>query len=112
MRGAMGFRDITVTAIDGSNVSLKTEDGWTRTITVTSDTTITKGGQTIALSDVQVGDEIRFAQTRNADGTFTITQIHVVMPTIGGQVTAVEDLEQSRWPLAADDDGDVAAVRR
>ena len=90
MRGAMGFRDITVTAIDGSNLSLKTDDGWTRTITATSDTTITKAGQTIALSDVQVGDEIRFAQTRNADGTFTITQIHVVMPTIGGQVTAVE----------------------
>ena len=58
----VGFRDITITAIDGSSLSLKTEDGWTRTITVTDTTTITKGGATITLGDLAVGDSIRFRQ--------------------------------------------------
>lgn len=83
-----GFGAVTITSIDGSNLSLKTEDGWTRTIAVTSDTTITKAGATIAVGDLAVGDEIRFAQTQAADGTFTITEIVVVMPSLGGEVTA------------------------
>lgn len=83
-----GFGAITITSIDGSSLSLKTEDGWTRTIVVTADTTITKAGATIAVGDLAVGDEIRFAQTQAADGTFTITQIVVVMPSLGGEVTA------------------------
>ena len=84
----MGLRDITITAINGSGLSLETDDGWTRTITVTSDTTITKGGQTIPVSDLKVGDQVRIAEKRNDDGTYTVTQIHVVEPTIGGRVTA------------------------
>jgi uncharacterized protein DUF5666 len=84
-----GFRQITITAINGSNLSLKTDDGWTRTIAVTSATTITKGGQTIALGDLKVGDAIRFGQTRNADGSFTVNRIVVVVPRVAGTVTAV-----------------------
>jgi hypothetical protein len=80
---------VTITAIDGSNLSLETEDGWSRTITVTPTTTITKAGQTIAVSDLKVGDEIRLRQTRNDDGTFTITAIAVPTPTIGGEVSAI-----------------------
>ena len=83
-----GFGAITITSIDGSDLSLKTEDGWTRTIAVTADTTITKAGATIAVGDLAVGDEIRFAQTKAADGSFTITRIVVVMPSLGGEVTA------------------------
>ncbi|HEY6014684.1 MAG TPA: hypothetical protein VIU37_11775, partial [Candidatus Limnocylindrales bacterium] len=85
----LGFRDITISAIDGANLSLKTDDGWTRTIAVGSSTTITKGGQTIALGDLAVGDQIVFGETKASDGSYTIDQIRVVMPVIGGQVTAV-----------------------
>lgn len=88
--GRGGFRDITIKAIDGSNLSLATDDGWTRTITVTSTTTITKGGATIAIGDLAVGDQIRFRQTKGADGTYTITTIHVVLPAIAGRVTAID----------------------
>jgi hypothetical protein len=88
-RGHGGFRDITITAINGSSLSLKTDDGWTRTITVTSSTTITKAGETIALSGLAVGDQIAFAQERASDGTYSITAIKVVLPSIGGEVTAV-----------------------
>ena len=85
-----GFGEITITAISGSDLSLKTADGWTRTITVTADTTITRAGTTITVADLKVGDEIRFAQTRNADGTYTVTKIQLVIPSVAGQVTAVD----------------------
>ena len=83
------FGGVTITAIDGSNLSLKTEDGWTRTITVTSSTKITRAGQTIALSDLKVGDTIGFSQTRKDDGSYTIDAIAVLVPKVGGEVTAV-----------------------
>ena len=82
---------VEITAIDGSDLSLKTVDGWTRTITVTSDTEITKGGDTIAVGDLAVGDQIRFRQQRNDDGTFAISRIAVVEPSVAGTVTAKTD---------------------
>jgi hypothetical protein len=88
--GAPGRGPITIRSIAGSALSLGTEDGWSRTITVTSATAITKGGQTIAVGDLNVGDEIRFGQTRNTDGTYTITAIVVPTPEAGGDVTAVD----------------------
>jgi hypothetical protein len=88
--GRFGFRDITITAINGSDLSLKTDDGWTRTITVASTTTITKGGTTITVGDLAVGDQIVFAQDRAADGTYTVTAIKVVLPTVVGEVTAID----------------------
>jgi len=87
--GRFGARDITITAINGSELSLKTDDGWTRTISVTSTTKITKGGATIPVSDLAVGDQIAFAQDRATDGTYTVTAIRVILPTTAGQVTAI-----------------------
>lgn len=88
-RGSGVFGAVTITRIDGSNVGLETEDGWTRTITVSGDTTITKDGNTIALADLRVGDQVRFRQTRNSDGSYTVTAIGVVVPTVAGTVTEV-----------------------
>ena len=85
-----GFGDITITAIDGSDLALKTADGWTRTITVTADTDITRAGTAIKVTDLKIGDEIRFAQTKNDDGTYTVTRIELVLPSVAGQVTAVD----------------------
>ena len=81
---------ITIRAIGGSQISVATEDGWTRTIVATSATVITKGGQPIAVGDLHVGDRISFRQTRNADGSYAITAIAVVVPTAAGEVTAVD----------------------
>jgi hypothetical protein len=89
MPGLGGFRDITISAIDGSSLSLKTDDGWTRTISVGSATSITKGGATITAGDLAVGDQIRFAQDQATDGSYTVTAIQVVLPAIGGEVTAI-----------------------
>ncbi|HLA16677.1 MAG TPA: DUF5666 domain-containing protein [Candidatus Limnocylindrales bacterium] len=87
-RGGSIAGPITITAISGSNLSLKTDDGWTRTIAVTSSTAITKGNDTIAVTDLKVGDAIRLGQTKNDDGSYTVTAIHVVLPHVAGTVTA------------------------
>jgi len=83
------FGAVRITSISGSNLTLKTEDGWTRTIAITSTTTITKDGATIGAGDLSVGDQIRFRQNRASDGTFTITAIDVVLPKVAGTVTAI-----------------------
>ncbi len=88
--GGPGRGPISISAIAGAQVSLRTDDGWTRTVTVTSTTVITKGGQAIAASDLKVGDVIRLHQVRNADGTFTVDAIVVPTPKAGGEVTAVD----------------------
>jgi hypothetical protein len=87
--GGKGFRDITIKAISGSNVTLTTDDGWTRTVAVTSSVEITKGGQAIQVSALKVGDQVRFSQTRNADGTYTVEAIAVVVPSVRGTVSDV-----------------------
>jgi hypothetical protein len=86
----MGFHDITITQIVDSSISLKTDDGWTRTIAVTDSTTITKGGATIKVGDLAVGDQIRFAEEKASDGTYTVTAINVVLPTVSGQISKIE----------------------
>jgi len=87
--GGRGFGGITISSISGSNISLETVDGWTRTIPIASDTALTKGAATITVSDLKIGDEVRFAQTRQTDGSFTITKLNVVLPHAGGMVTGV-----------------------
>lgn len=84
-----GFRDITIAAISGSSITLKTDDGWTRTVTVTDAVALTKGGQEIAVSDLAVGDQVRIAQTRNDDGSYTVDAVAVVVPSVRGTVSDV-----------------------
>ena len=88
--GGFGAGNITITAISGSTISLETVDGWTRTITVTGDTQLSKDGDEIALSDLEVGDKIAFRQTVDDSGTYTVTAIAVISPSVFGQVTAVD----------------------
>lgn len=83
-----GGREITVTAINGSDLTLTASDGWTRTVTVSADTTLRRAGQDITVADLKVGDEVRIRLVRNQDGTFTVTAIEVVLPRVLGQVTA------------------------
>lgn len=79
---------VTVTSIDGSALGLKTADGWTRTITLTSTTKISRAGKAISASDLKVGDAISFRESKASDGTYAITAISVVLPRVFGQVTA------------------------
>jgi anti-sigma factor RsiW len=85
-----GLGGITITSISGNSISLKTEDGWTRAITVDGGTTYTKSGATIALGDLKVGDEIGFRQTLESNGTWSIDSIVVILPRAGGEVTGID----------------------
>jgi hypothetical protein len=87
--GRLGFGDITIEAISGNAVTLKTDDGWQRTTTITSSVALTKGGQTITVGDLKVGDQVRFRQTRNDDGSYTVTALAVVVPTIHGTASDI-----------------------
>ena len=91
MRAGRGFmmNDITITAINGSSLSLRTADGWTRTIDA-GGATVTRAGQAVALSTLRVGDQIVFGQTRQANGSFRIDSITVVLPQVNGTVTSVD----------------------
>ncbi|HVA86338.1 MAG TPA: DUF5666 domain-containing protein, partial [Candidatus Saccharimonadales bacterium] len=86
--GVFGFGGVTITVINGSQLSLKTADGWTRTIDVTG-ATIRRGSQSITVADLAVGDQIAFRETRNADGTFKIAAIEVIQPQVDGTITEV-----------------------
>jgi hypothetical protein len=91
-RGGHGFMfgGITVTAISGNDISLETGDGWTRTITVDAETEFSKSGDEISLADLAVGDRIAFGQTLEDDGSWTIDAIAVILPHVGGEVTAID----------------------
>jgi hypothetical protein len=104
-----GFGEITISAISGSSLTLTTADGWTRTIAVGGDVELTKGGQEIAIGDLAVGDQVRFAQTRNDDGTYTVTAIVVVVPSVAGTISDLTDTsfkvttrDGSVWTITTD----------
>ena len=83
--GARGA--VSVTSVSGTQLALRTDDGWTRTIDA-SGATITKGGAAATLTDIAVGDHIAFAEQRNSDNTYTVTKIEIVVPRVAGTVTA------------------------
>jgi len=84
MRGAAGFGQrglrpgsgVTVSTNDGTSLVLSTPDGWTRTIDTTG-VVLTRDGVAVAIGDIQVGESVRVVQTRNADGSYTVTGIEV-----------------------------------
>jgi hypothetical protein len=87
-RGGTAQVAITITKIDGGKLSLQTTDGWTRTIDATG-AAITKGGQTVAVASLKIGDQINFRESRQSDGTYKITTIEVLVPSASGTVTAI-----------------------
>jgi hypothetical protein len=88
LRGGAGQVAIAITKIEGTKLSLQTTDGWTRTIDATG-ATIMKGGKTIALTDLKLGDQINFRESRQSDGSYKITTIQVLVPTASGTVSSV-----------------------
>ena len=86
--GPGGRGGATITAISGAQLTLATDEGWTRTLDATG-ATVVSGETTIALGDLKVGDEIAVRQSRNFDGSTAVVQITLVAPHVSGTVTAV-----------------------
>ncbi len=87
---SVGRGPITIDSIDGTSVGLKTDDGWTRTITLSSATEIDKDGQPTTAAELKVGDKVTLRQKRNNDGTYTVTALSVRLPVVAGTVTAID----------------------
>jgi hypothetical protein len=85
-----GRGPISITAISGSQLSLKTDDGWTRTIDATGAAITEAGGAAIGIGDLKVGDQVGFRETRNTDGTYKITEVVRIPPQAGGTVKSVD----------------------
>ncbi len=88
VRGGLDRSAISITAVDGTKLSLTTDNGWTRTIEAAG-ATVTKDGAAVEVSTLKVGDGIVFRETRNDDGTYTITAIDVIQPSAAGTVASV-----------------------
>ena len=95
LRFGLGGRDaglghITITAINGAQLSLATDNGWTRTIDA-SNAEVYRGETEIALSDLQVGDQIVFLEVRTSNSSTEIARIRVLDPSVLGTITGVTD---------------------
>jgi hypothetical protein len=81
-------RIASVSAIDGSTLTLVTPDGWSRTVDTTG-IPITRGGEEITTADLRVGDRVRVGQRRSDDGTWQVTRLRVALTIARGTVAAV-----------------------
>lgn len=86
--GASPFGGVTIASINGSSIGLKTADGWARTVTLDSSVKVTEAGRAMGAADLKVGQAVQLQEKRNSDGTFTVTGLAIVTPSVIGQVTA------------------------
>lgn len=80
---------VTISAINGQTLTLKTDDSWTRQVTVGPTTTYRRAGQAITVGDLHPGDAVHVRQQIQADGSVSIVGVDVALPKLDGQVTAV-----------------------
>jgi hypothetical protein len=86
--GRLGRGAVTVDANDGTSLTLSTDNGWTRTIDTTG-IALTRDGETITIADIAVDDQVVVHETRNSDGSYTVTEIEVIVPRVAGTVAEV-----------------------
>lgn len=64
----------TITAKDDKSVTIKTNDGSSQTVSVSSSTTYGQKG-TKSLADLAIGEEVAISGQKNSDGTFSAQSI-------------------------------------
>jgi hypothetical protein len=86
----------TITQISGSALTVRTQEG-TETVTTSGSTQYMKDRQSIAFSDLKVGDVVRVIPDATSakpatpgTGTITATRIVVVEPMLAGRVAAID----------------------
>lgn len=99
-------RVATISAIDGTTVTLVTTDGWSRTVDTTG-IPITRGGDAVSVGELRVGDRLQVGQRRSDDGTWQVTRLRVALATVRGTVSA---LTGNGFEVTTQD-GETVAVR-
>ncbi|MGH7749680.1 MAG: DUF5666 domain-containing protein, partial [Candidatus Dormibacteria bacterium] len=94
--GFFGASGGTITQISGSTLTLRTQQG-TETVDTSNSTTYTKDRQTIAFSDLKVGDIVHVVPAAGAakpatpgTGTISASRVVVVDPMLLGRVASVD----------------------
>ena len=77
-----------ISAVGAGTLTLQ-HGNLTVTVVTTSTTVVAQGKQTLALSDLKVGDRVTATGKPNEDGTFTAEHIAKVLPCAAGRVTAI-----------------------
>lgn len=91
-RGAIG----QVTAVSATSISVKNiRTGTVSTLAVTSNTQITSGGQTAAITDVKVGDDVIVRPSTSDASQAAQIIINPTQPTTGGAATPTDSQLQS-----------------
>jgi hypothetical protein len=78
-----------VTSVSGTTITLTGFDGASHTVIVTGQTRYQKAGASAGLSDVSPGTAIVAAGTLDSSGTLTAVRVTIRVPTVAGEVTAV-----------------------
>jgi hypothetical protein len=86
----------TITAINGSTLTLRTMEG-TETVNTSGSTQYTRERQTITFGDLKVGDMVRVIPDPSSakpatpgTGTVSASRIVVIEPMLGGRVTSID----------------------
>lgn len=74
--GSRGGVSGTVDSVSGNNVTVKTSDGSTKTVTISDSTTITKSQQ-VSASDLTAGQTVLVMGATNSDGSVTARNITI-----------------------------------
>ncbi len=84
----------TITAVNGTTLTLRTERG-TETVTTTTATTVEDGREKATLADLSLGDVVHIrpvaapAPGTAGTGAVAATDVHAVYPQLSGRVTAI-----------------------
>ena len=82
----------TVQSDTAGSVVVKDDEGFWRTVAVTSSTKVTKGGQPSSISALATGDEVVATGTIAGDHTtLDATSLEIELPSVQGTVTAVSN---------------------
>ncbi len=81
-------RHATVTGIAGSVVTLTAKDGWSRSVE-TAGLAITRAGAAATVGAITIGIRVDVREIRNAEGTYTITELRIVLDKVRGVVTGL-----------------------
>jgi len=87
--GRAGRGPLTVTAVSGQTITATRADGTQVTIHTSSSTTYGRAGKTVGASAVTSGVKIAVKGANNSDGSINATHVEIVLPGLGGTVTAV-----------------------
>lgn len=78
-----------ISSISGNTINIKHDSAVNIIATVNSSTVYKEAGQTISLSSLKAGETVQLRETRNSDGTASVTEVDVVMAHSGGTISSI-----------------------